>query len=126
VSKSQLNRADVNIITIGDNNVKFPFMLHKSIFRITLRNTDFPDGYREIVLLLCISMLPAILSSVLTRIGLAGRLFDRHPSNSCCIYYGSRREKLFPQDTNTSTLILFLNDFAFAHATVCSCIRLLA
>jgi hypothetical protein len=23
-----------------------------------------------------------------------GRLFDRHPSNSCCIYYGSRREKL--------------------------------
>jgi hypothetical protein len=42
--------------------------VHKSIFRITIRNTDFPDGYREIVLLLCISMLPAILSSVLTRI----------------------------------------------------------
>jgi hypothetical protein len=40
-----------------------------SIFRITIRNTDFPDGYREIVLLLCISMLPAIPSSVLTRPG---------------------------------------------------------
>jgi hypothetical protein len=62
VSKSQLNRADVNIITIGDNNVKFTFMLYK----------------------------------------------------------------VFPEDTNTSTLILFLHDFAFAHATMCSCIRLLA
>jgi hypothetical protein len=65
---STLNHPDLHSVQKRHASGRDRPLFHTSIFRITLRNTDFPDGYREIVLLLCISMLPAILSSVLTRI----------------------------------------------------------